>query len=139
MVEGEATIVFVTVCTKNRGRWLATHELHQLLRQVWTEASAWRTGRYILLPDHLHLFASPGEPEGISLENWIKYWESQFRKKHKQPQFKFQTDHWDTRLRSNESYEEKWEYVRNNAVRHGLVQRAEDWPFHGEIFELRWD
>jgi hypothetical protein len=36
---------------------------------------------------------------------------------------RWQTDHWDRRLRSDESYAEKWEYVRCNAVRHGLVAR----------------
>jgi len=29
------TLVFLTVCTDLRGRWLANHETHQLLRNVW--------------------------------------------------------------------------------------------------------
>jgi len=29
-------------------------------------------------------------------------------------------------LRNDESYSEKWEYVRENPVRAGLVQRAQD-------------
>jgi putative transposase len=89
------------------------------------------------MPDHLHLFAAPGQLE-LPLENWVKYWKSQFSKRHGNRNHRFQTDHWDTRLRREESYEEKWQYVVNNAVRHGLVARAEDWPFQGEIFELRW-
>ena len=31
-------------------------------------------------------------------------------------------------LRTDESYGEKWNYVRNNPVRAGLVKNAGDWP-----------
>ena len=31
-------------------------------------------------------------------------------------------------IRSEESYEQKWVYVRDNPVRAGLVRSAEDWP-----------
>jgi REP element-mobilizing transposase RayT len=133
----QPTIVFLTVCTEKRLPWLATPDHHTLLRSIWSEATAWRTGRYMFLPDHLHLFAAPGGTE-FSLEAWIKYWKSQFRKKNTNKVYRFQTDHWDTRLRRGESYEEKWEYVVNNPVRHGLVRRSEDWPYQGTIFELAW-
>jgi len=36
-------------------------------------------------------------------------------------------------IRNTESYAQKWEYVRENPVRAGLVERAEQWPFQGEI------
>jgi putative transposase len=42
-------------------------------------------------------------------------------------------------MRSSESYSQKWEYVRNNPVRAGLVAEPEAWPFQGEIAELRFD
>ena len=32
-------------------------------------------------------------------------------------------------LRGSESASEKWAYGRNNPVRAGLVQRADDWPY----------
>ncbi|HEY2681003.1 MAG TPA: hypothetical protein VGI59_06740 [Candidatus Udaeobacter sp.] len=35
-------------------------------------------------------------------------------------------------LRSDESYAEKWNYVRANPVRAGLVNDP-DWPYAGEI------
>ena len=37
-----------------------------------------------------------------------------------------------------ESYDDKWEYVRNNPVRHGYATKADDWPYQGELNELRW-
>jgi REP element-mobilizing transposase RayT len=36
-------------------------------------------------------------------------------------------------LRSDESYAQKWNYVRENPVRTGLVKSVEDWPYQGEI------
>jgi hypothetical protein len=45
---------------------------------------------------------------------------------------------WDTQLRRGENYDEKWEYIRANPVRAGLVPRVEDWPHQGELNELRW-
>lgn len=133
----EPTIVFLTVCTKDRTHWLAVPEVHGLLRSVWIAALAWSVGRYIIMPDHIHLFASPGTPE-MPLENWVKYWKSQFSKRHCNPAHRWQTDHWDTRLRSQNAYDEKWHYVLSNPVRHGMVARSEDWPYQGEINELRW-
>jgi len=57
---GEPTIVFVTVCSEKRVPWIAQFQVHELLKQVWTEADAWLVGYYQLMPDHLHLFAAPG-------------------------------------------------------------------------------
>jgi hypothetical protein len=36
-------------------------------------------------------------------------------------------------LRTNESYSQTWNYVRENPVRAGLVESAADWPYQGEI------
>ena len=50
----------------------------------------------------------------------------------------FQRDCWDTQLRRGENYHEKWEYVRNNPVRRGLVANADEWPFGGVLNDLLW-
>jgi len=52
--------------------------------------------------------------------------------------FGWQAEFFDHLLRSAESYESKWEYVRQNPVREQLVERPEDWPFQGELSDLRW-
>jgi len=38
----------------------------------------------------------------------------------------------------SESYSEKWNYVRENPVRAGLVNTADEWKFMGEIFRLEY-
>jgi len=84
--------------------------------------------------------ASPSREDDAlpPLDNWVRYWKSQFSKRGQNPERCWQPDHWDTRLRHEESYDAKWEYVRNNPVRAGLVVRPEDWPYSGELFALRW-
>ena len=42
-------------------------------------------------------------------------------------------------LRSQESYSQKWDYVRMNPVRAKLCDAAEDWPYQGEIVRIPFD
>jgi hypothetical protein len=39
-------------------------------------------------------------------------------------------------IRLRESYSEKWEYVRQNPVRAGLVSKYEGWPWQGEFVRI---
>ena len=107
---GQYTLVCLTICTKNRHPWLANEAVHRDLRRAWQVADAWVVGRYVIMPDHLHLFAGQREL-GVNLERWVRFWKSQFTRTHANRGHRWQPDHWDTRLRSSESYEEKWEYV----------------------------
>jgi putative transposase len=45
----------------------------------------------------------------------------------------WQPGFFDHLLRNDESYGLKWQYVSENSVRHGLVGRAGEWPYQGEI------
>jgi len=91
------------------------------------------------MPNHLHLFCAPNGIDAPSLERWMSFWRSRVTiriGKHKGEVW--QRDHWDRQLRRGERYDKKWEYVRNNPVRHGYVTKVEDWPYQGELNELRW-
>ena len=52
-------IVYLTVCTKRRKPILANPAAHELLRASWREARLWLVGRYVIMPNHLHLFCTP--------------------------------------------------------------------------------
>ena len=45
----------------------------------------------------------------------------------------WQRDFFDHLIRSEESYSEKWNYVKENPVRQNLVEYAEQWEFTGSI------
>ena len=132
-------IIFLTACTKNRRPILASPAMHSLIRSTWIDANHWLIGRYVLMPEHIHLFCAPGHIPAKPLANWIRFWKSEISKATGAGEDSFwQREHWDTQLRQSESYVAKWEYVRNNPVRAGLVARSEDWPYQGELNVLRW-
>jgi len=138
LVGGQPTVVFDTVCTRSRKAWLKTDDMHQALIDVWrNEATAWLVGRYVVMPDHIHYFAWATEPI-VPFENWVKFWKSKFSWKHGQRDLRLQANDWDTRMRSESQYEEKWEYVRQNPVRAGLVEDVNDWPYQGTVHDLVW-
>jgi putative transposase len=56
-----AIIVFLTVCTKQRKDVLANERTHELLCAAWTTKPSWLVGRYVIMPDHIHLFCAPGD------------------------------------------------------------------------------
>ncbi len=132
------TIVYATVCCKNRRPWLATDKHHEILLNVWQDTSHWVVGRYVLMPDHLHLFAGCQET-AIEFDAWVQYFKSQFTKRNKCKECVWQTDHWDTRIRNAQHYEEKAWYMYNNPVRAGLVADAVDWKFKGAVHQVLWE
>jgi putative transposase len=129
--------VFLTVCTAQRERWLAEGRVQNALHQIWEQtATAWLVSDYVLMPDHLHLFCAPRDMK-FSIERWIGFWKERFAKMHLETGT-FQDGGFHHRLRSDESYAEKWVYVRENPVRHGLVEKAGDWPYFGRVHEIHW-
>jgi putative transposase len=134
---GQPTIVFLTVCTANRKSWLADGAVHASLRTAWQSAQAWLVGYYVLMPDHLHLFCAPHEV-GCAVERWVTFWKRAFRRLHQDPDARWQAQAFHHRLRREENYTEKWQYVRENPLRRGLVKNADDWPYQGMMNTLRW-
>jgi putative transposase len=133
-----AVIVFLTVCTKDRKPLLASPECHEILTHWWRKSTYWLAGKYIILPDHLHLFCAPGT-EDQSLHRWVAYWKNMVaRELNTGPEPFWQRDFWDVQMRTSESYGAQWEYIRQNPVRHGLTDSAHAWPYQGEINVLDW-
>ena len=133
---GKATIVFVTVCAAHRAERLANDSVHQALLRAWREADAWIIRAYVIMPDHLHLFCSPVDEE-VAIERWVTFWKRRFRTHVAANAPRFQSAAFHHRLRQDESYSAKWEYVRANPVRAGLVQTPAEWRFGGVLNELR--
>ena len=73
----QATIVFVTVCTKGREKRLANSKVHEALLQAWKKANRWMIGAYVIMPDHIHFFCSPADID-IAIEPWITFWKREF-------------------------------------------------------------
>jgi REP element-mobilizing transposase RayT len=90
------------------------------------------------MPDHFHLLAGFG-PESISVSAWMKSLKNAISKTLNDATLSgphWQKGFFDHVIRSEESYEQKRIYIRENPVRAGLVQAAEDWPYAGEIANI---
>jgi REP element-mobilizing transposase RayT len=136
----QTPVYFVTACIDGRRALLDNEGVHEVFCRYSREAEnhGVLVGRYVLMPDHVHLFAG-FRPTSPNLSEWVKglkavvarhlisrqvsppYWQERF---------------FDHVLRSEESHSQKWLYVRDNPVRAGLVAHWADWPYQGEIHQL---
>ena len=134
---------FVTFNTHNRLSLLARDDIHEVFRSFCERAEGHNiaVGRYVLMPEHVHLFVA-FPMTGLTLSEWIGGLKTVVGKKllrlgiHKPH---WQEGFFDHVLRSAESYSQKWEYVRLNPVRAGLCDDPEEWPYQGEIVSLPFD
>jgi putative transposase len=134
---GNNPLYFVTFCSHRRSKVLATNSVDAGFLEFGSRAHAIHNvavGRYVIMPDHLHLFVCG--PDDFELGRWVGALKQHLAKAvgSTQPSRTiWQRGFFDHVLRSNESYGQKWSYVRENPVRAGLVEKAEDWPYQGDI------
>ena len=136
----DTPLYFLTACTWQRRRLLASSQAHGCFTAFAQQAQTHgvSVGRYVLMPDHLHLFAAfaPGAPR---LSRWIAALKGAlsavWRAQGERAPF-WQKGFFDHVMRSRESYAGKWLYVRENPVRAGLVKSWEAWPYQGEVHSL---
>jgi len=93
-----------------------------------------RCKHYVIMPDHTHLFVR-GSLD-FSLRQWVRMVNRALSRAIFADPPHWQHGFFDHLIRHSESYAEKWEYVRQNPVRAGLVQDPDEWPWQGEIVRL---
>ncbi|PYL84261.1 MAG: hypothetical protein DMF23_06740 [Verrucomicrobia bacterium] len=124
-------IFFVTACTRKRKAMLASEQVAEILIDEWQSAQqrhGCHVGRYVIMPDHVHLFCTPNR-NSTSLSGFVGAWKRwSSRRISKMPRTAstatgtiWQREFFDHLLRSEESYDQKWNYVRDNPVRAGLA------------------
>ena len=146
----DSPLYFVTFNTLLKRPLLANDPVHAAFRNYAECGLKFNvaTGRYVLMPDHIHVFVRIGR------EMTLRRWESGLKQclsktlsalGHEPttiPDAKlksfWQPGFFDYLLRRDESYAQKWDYVWRNPVRARLVARPEDWPYQGELNILPW-
>ena len=119
---------FITICCQPRGvNQLCNEDVFTLV----CESLQFRQDRgelwvslVLLMPDHLHAIMSfaPDVSMKKSIAQWKRYVSSN-------SPVDWQRDFFDHRLRNDEAYIEKANYIRMNPVRAGLVEDPEQWPY----------
>lgn len=158
----EPIILLVTLTIIPRIPILNNAVLHDAFLHGCNAADTWSVGYYMIMPDHIHLFASPAKLPRISIKRWTGYLKECITKQlhrtgsqlegeaapsraspsrpapNHHSTWRWQPDCWDTQMCSQTHYHDKWEYVRQNPVRQNLVTQPEAWPWQGSLNVLRW-
>ena len=120
---------FITVCCQQRGRnQLAIPKVGEALLDTIrhrNERQIWYAHVAVIMPDHVHLvLAFPNMERRVQtiVSKW-KEWTA------KSLGIRWQRDFFEHRLRREEGFREKSDYVLANPVRAGLIDHAEDWPY----------
>ena len=73
IILGQPNIFFLTVNAKDRIPWMDQAAVQTSLVTIWRdEATAWLTGYYLIMPDHLHLFCAPRDLR-FGIDAWITF------------------------------------------------------------------
>jgi putative transposase len=138
----QTPLYFVTFNTWQREHLLANDAVHAGFCTYADKNTArgFAVGRYVIMPDHIHLFVRVGVEQ--RLDQYVRLMKQVLSKEIRlnsgfekiwQPGF------FDHVMRSSESYAEKWNYVRMNPVHAGLVEDTGTWKFQGEIVPIFFD
>jgi putative transposase len=129
-------LFFVTFCTYERRKLLASDPVHAAFvgfaeQAYWVHKIA--VGRYVVMPDHVHLFVRG--PDDFQLGPWVGMLKQALAKHIALAGTSpiLQRSFFDHVLRYDESYGDKWNYIRENPVRAGFVNNPDEWRYSGEI------
>ena len=156
-------VYFITIAAAERGTTDLADNADVILSAArhYQSIGKWFLHIFLIMPDHIHLLVhvptielsngngvpgghalpshsvtvgrgvpdAPQRPRGLA--KTIGDFKSFLSKKHG---IEFQTNFFDTRIRDQEYFAEKWNYICQNPVAKGLVPAAREWP-HSIAFD----
>jgi len=128
-IDPNKEVYFITICCQQRNvNQLAKPIIAQALFETleFRQAQGWCfVHLFLIMPDHVHgLFSFP--PIRRTIKSVISKWKDWTSKT---IGIKWQRDFFEHRLRREESRRQKADYILENPVRLGLVDRPEAWPY----------
>ena len=116
---------FLTVCAEDRsGAPLLPHAAAILdAARFYHEQGVWFARLFLVMPDHIHLLVRPAVDRRLSdmVCRWKRYLT-------RTEGIAWQRNFFDHRIRNEAEETEKWDYIRLNPVRRGLVADPDAWP-----------
>lgn len=147
-------VYFITIAAAERGTTELSDNADAILSAArhYQSVGKWFLHLFLVMPDHIHLLVhaptipvgcgvptaersetaevrAPQPPRGLA--KTIDDFKSFLSKKHG---IRFQTNFFDTRIREQEHFAEKWNYICQNPVAKGLVSTTREWP-HSIAFD----
>ena len=136
MLPWECRVIYLlTVCVIPRRNALANDAAWCALSQTLQRMDQWNSYCVLMMPDHIHLLTVPRERE-LSVAAFLKCMKRWFNELYDLPQpCRWQPGGFDRLLCTSESIYEKWNYIRENPVRAGLVGHWKQWPYRKGFFD----
>jgi len=128
-------IFFITICCAVREiNSFAKPDIARLIfdaMKCYQERQRWWIYFALIMPDHLHFLVNIGKHEKMAtvIKSWKRFLATQYA-------ITWQKDFFDHRIRNEEQFHEKYQYIRNNPVRKGLVETPDEWPYHWHNYTL---
>src|SRR6516225_4175526 len=117
----QSTVYFMTLCIDRRQSVLATDHAWAICRSTFEKLDQWTIFAAVAMPNHLHVLATPRERDASvsQFAKWFKRWFNEVYGDSKPIdkaaiQWRWQEGCFDRLLRSDESLQSKWEYIRQN-------------------------
>jgi REP element-mobilizing transposase RayT len=126
----KSIIYFVTMCVKDRRQVFASQTVFTAMKETIGQLQKWHVLAGVVMPDHVHWIVCPVENRDLSVGDFSHGFKRTLRKCLGPQSWEWQRGCFDRLLRSDENLQSKWIYVKDNPVRHGFVQAADDWPYH---------
>jgi putative transposase len=120
---------FLTVCLKDRQSNLLTEEIDDFREAYKKLQSKWpfKTQAYCILPDHFHVLWTLPEDD-TNYPTRIRLLKTYFTKSLNIAS-PWQRGYWEHTIRDDNDFENAVNYIHENPVKHGLVEKIEDWPY----------
>lgn len=146
-------VIFITCVTKDRRPYLKTREHVDLFLETISrvkEINPFEILAYVVLPDHFHWLMRTEDDSGDFskiMHSLKRNFTWNYRKLHnvKEPMQIWQRGFWDHLIRDDQDLEKHFEYIHWNPIKHGYVNKPEDWPYStykdcvGEgFYDLGW-
>ena len=131
----DGSIYFITIACEERGRnILCNEEFFTAMTSaflVYEKQGKFTVRLFLAMPDHVHFLVvfNPYEKMADAINLWKSYTARTLG-------FRWQSGFFDHRLRNPHSLDEKGHYIRNNPVRAGLIDTAEEWCYVWENSRL---
>ncbi len=134
--------IHLTICTENKENVFVSEVsarivVNELLKTA--KDLKFRILCYCLMPDHLHVIVSPADST-LPLSKFLNIFKGRSTRAFKEKENSrkiWQKSAFDHVIRTEENLKAVIEYIMNNPVRKGIVERADEYPyskwFDGEI------
>jgi len=136
------TWYFITAATYNHTGYLNNDNHKSLIRDTlksYIQKFNYRLKAWVILDNHYHVLMK------IKSGNDLHHFFSQFHgftsfrlnQKDRKRGRQVWHNYWDTCIRTDIDFWTRFNYIHNNPVKHGYVNKFEDWPFTSYHFYLK--